>query len=77
MYFREVEDEHYKYWLKTYKEPTLQKNQLWILKSELIQAIGRARLLRYDCTVKLYASIPLEQAIICNYTSTRSVFIEL
>ncbi len=61
---QEVEDECFKYWLNTYKDPVLQKIQLWILKSELIQAVGRARLLRYDCTVKLYASIPLEQAVI-------------
>jgi len=27
-----------------------------------VQAVGRARLLRYDCTVKLYASVPLPQA---------------
>lgn len=62
MKFLEVEDECYKYWLHTYEEPHLRKIQLWLLKSELIQAVGRARLLRYDCTVKLYASIPLSQA---------------
>ena len=64
MRFQEVEDECFRYWLNTYKEPILRKIQLWILKSELIQAVGRARLLRYDCTVKLFASIPLEQAVI-------------
>lgn len=62
MKFMEIEDECYKYWLHTYEEPSLRKIQLWLLKSELIQAVGRARLLRYDCTVKLYASIPLNQA---------------
>jgi len=64
MRFSEVEDECFRYWLNTYKEPILRKIQLWILKSELIQAVGRARLLRCDCTVKLYASIPFEQAVI-------------
>ena len=62
MKFSEVEDDGFKYWLHTYEEPHLRKIQLWLLKSELIQAVGRARLLRYDCTVKLYASIPLSQA---------------
>lgn len=64
MRFMEVEDECYKYWLHTYEEPFLQRIQLWLMKSELIQAVGRARLLRYNCTVKLYASIPLPQAVI-------------
>ena len=62
MKFMEIEDECYQYWLHTYEEPDLRKIQLWLLKSELIQAVGRARLLRYNCTVKLYASIPLPQA---------------
>ena len=62
MKFLEVEDSCYKYWLHTYESPKLRQIQLWLMKSELIQAVGRARLLRYNCTVKLYASIPLEQA---------------
>ena len=64
MRYQEVEDERYKYWLHTYENPDLRAIQLYFLKSELIQAVGRARLLRYDCTVKLYASVPLSQAII-------------
>jgi len=48
----------------SYDNPELQKIQLWILKSELIQAVGRVRILKENCTVKLYASIPLPQAII-------------
>ena len=62
MRFSELTDDNYKYWLTTYDEPTLREIQLWLIKSELIQAVGRARLLRFDCTVKLYASIPLDQA---------------
>lgn len=62
MRFAEVTDSCCKYWLNTYDEPRLRSIQLWLLKSELIQAVGRARLLRFDCTVKLYASIPLAQA---------------
>ena len=63
MRFREVTDSCYKHWLNTYENPQLRDIQLWILKSELIQAIGRARLLRYGGTVKLYAGIPLDQAV--------------
>lgn len=62
MQFSEVEDECYKYWIHTYKNPDLREIQMYFIKSELIQAVGRARLLRYDCTVKLYASIPLPQS---------------
>ena len=64
MRFLEVEDVCYKYWLHTYENKNLQHIQLWLIKTELVQAVGRARLLRYNCTVKLFASIPLEQAVI-------------
>jgi len=64
MRYQEVEDKHYKYWLHTYESPDLREIQLYFLKSELVQAVGRARLLRYDCTVKLYSSVPLPQASI-------------
>ena len=64
MNFIEIDDGCYRYWLQFYESFALQKKQLWIIKSELIQAVGRARILREDCTVVLYASIPLPQAII-------------
>lgn len=64
MQFQEVVDEEHKYWLNTYENKILRNLQLYFLKSDLIQAVGRARLLRNDCTVKLYSSIPLPQAII-------------
>jgi len=60
----EIEDEEYRYWLHGYDNPELQKVQLWMLKSELVQAVGRAGIQKENCTVKLYASIPLPQAII-------------
>ena len=59
-----VEDECYKYWIHTYKSSDMREIQMYFIKSELIQAVGIARLLRYDCTVKLYASVPLPQAVI-------------
>ena len=59
MKFLEVEDECYKYWLHTYEKPVLRKIQLWILKAEFNQAVGRARLLIYKDIVNLCASIPL------------------
>lgn len=64
MQFLEVVDDEYKYWINTYKNEDLKNLQLYFIKSDLIQAVGRARLLRNDCTVKLYSCIPLSQAII-------------
>ena len=34
----------------------------WMISSQLEQAVGRARLLREDCTVIVYAGFPVEQA---------------
>ena len=64
MKFLEVENENYRFWLHTYKNAKLREIQLYFIESELVQAVGRARLLRYNCKVKLYASFPLPQAII-------------
>ena len=36
--------------------------QTWLLSSQLEQAVGRARLLREDCRVFVYAGFPVEQA---------------
>ena len=42
----------------------LRNIQFWMIESELIQAVGRARLLLEDCTVNLYSNFPLSQAIL-------------
>jgi hypothetical protein len=34
-----------------------------MIESELEQAVGRARLLRENCTVDLYSNFPLRQAV--------------
>lgn len=41
----------------------LRKFHFWMIESELEQAVGRARLLRYRCTVNLYSNFPLRQAV--------------
>ena len=48
---------------KTFSHPVLQKLHLETVEGELVQAVHRARLLRYDCTVNLYSNFPLLQAI--------------
>jgi hypothetical protein len=53
----------FEYYFTTYsKNLLLQEVQLHLIESELIQAIGRARVLRYDCTVIVLANLPIEGA---------------
>ena len=50
------------FYLNTYKNEVLQMIQTWLISSQLEQAVGRARLLREDCTVTVFAGFPVEQA---------------
>jgi len=52
----------FKFKITTFEDEDLRALHFWMLESELEQAVGRARLLRYDCTVHLYSNFPLEQA---------------
>lgn len=49
----------------TYSEENdiLRTFHLWMIESELEQAVGRARLLRCNCIVNLYSNFPLRQAV--------------
>ena len=58
-----IEHGGYSFSLNTFKDETLQMIQTWILSSQLEQAVGRARLLRNNCTVTVYAGFPVEQAV--------------
>lgn len=60
--FRRVEYDNKSFLITTYKEPLLQEIQLYQIHSEMEQAVGRARLLRNDCTVYLFSSFPCNQA---------------
>lgn len=48
--------------ITAYKEPVLQEVQLYSIESELEQCVGRARLLRQDCSVYVFSCFPCEQA---------------
>ena len=63
MYHQRVDYGNYNFSLNTFKESILQKIQMWILSSQLEQAVGRARLLRNNSTVTVYAGFPVEQAV--------------
>ena len=59
---QEVSHNGYKFKFMTYKDEVLRNIQFYIVEGELEQAVGRARLLRYDCTVHLFSNFPLRQA---------------
>ena len=46
----------------TYDDETLRNIQFYMINSEIEQAVGRARLLRCDCTVNLFSNFPIRQA---------------
>jgi hypothetical protein len=46
----------------TYTDDVLKNIQFWLIESELEQAVGRARLLRFDCSVNIFSNFPLRQA---------------
>lgn len=52
----------YRFPIMSYGTQKMQELLFYFLQSELEQAIGRARLLRYDCTVYLFSNFPCNQA---------------
>ena len=52
----------YEFCLNTFSDYRLKTVQLWMIESNLEQAVGRARLLRHDCTVTVFARFPIDQA---------------
>ena len=59
---RRVTYKGYSFLLTTYQNPLLREVQMYGLESELEQCVGRARLLREDCTVYVLSAFPCEQA---------------
>ena len=60
--YQPVEHNGYKFWFYTYKNELMRRIQFWMIESELEQSVGRARLLREDCTVYLFSDFPLPQS---------------
>lgn len=54
----------YEFYANSYRNDRLRTIQLWMLESLLEQAVGRARLLRFDCEVKVFARFPIDQATV-------------
>ena len=58
--YEEVERNGMAFWFNICSEdPRLRNLQLYLIESELIQAIGRARLLDNDCTVRVFSNLPI------------------
>lgn len=65
-HYKRIESSNYSFKIMTYNNKNYQKIVTYFLKSEIEQAVGRARLLRFDNTVYLYSGFPAEQAEIIN-----------
>lgn len=57
-----TEHNGYRFKFTTFSDADLRHIHLWMIESELEQAVGRARLLRNKCTVHLFSNFPLGQA---------------
>lgn len=62
MRYQEIEYNNCRFWFNAYDNKFLRDIQLWLINTELEQAVGRARLLRNNCTVYLYSNLPMKQA---------------
>lgn len=56
-----IQHNGYSFYLNTYDDLVLREIQSWMISSQLEQAVGRARLLRNDCTVMVFSGFPVEQ----------------
>lgn len=63
-YKQQIERNGYLFNFKTYHNKGLQELQFYFIEKDLVQLIGRARLLRYDSSVYVYSNYPLKQATI-------------
>lgn len=57
-----AEHNGYSFPIMTFQDLSMRNLQFYFLESELEQAIGRARLLRYPCKVYLFSNFPCRQA---------------
>jgi hypothetical protein len=63
MQYTKIKRNNFEFYFNTYSNDLLLREiQIYIIESELIQAIGRARLLRHDCTVIVLSNLPMQQA---------------
>ncbi len=59
---RQIKFGNYEFIFFSYEDVLMREIQNWLVSSELEQCIGRARLLREQCTVYVFSDFPAEQA---------------
>ncbi len=59
---RRIQYGNFDFRLNTFEDKIIRRIQLWLLSSQLEQAVGRARLLRENCTVTVFLGFLVEQA---------------
>lgn len=59
---RRTINEEFRFTMSSFEDRTIQEVQLYLIRSELEQCIGRARILRRSCMVFLFSSFPCSQA---------------
>ena len=58
-----VEHNGCRFKFSTFKDEGLRKIMMWMCETEILQAIGRARLaIEAGCTVNLFSNLPMLQA---------------
>lgn len=67
MSLQHISHNGYKTWFRTFEDENLRAVHFWMIESELEQAVGRARLPRYDCNVYVFSNFPLRQAKIRDF----------
>ncbi len=60
--YRPVIRNGYEFWFNTFDNELIREIQLWEIETELIQAIGRARAIREDCSVLVLSNYPIPGA---------------
>lgn len=65
---RYVEYGNHRFPFTTFENPHMQRIQLELIEAALVQAVGRARVLRNECVVELYSNLPLSFSILRNAT---------
>lgn len=63
MQYTKIKRNGFEFYFNTFSnDDILQEIQLYLIESELIQAVGRARILRNNCTVTVLSNLPLQGA---------------
>ncbi|KWX74832.1 hypothetical protein [Paenibacillus jilunlii] len=60
--YRLTERNGYEFWFNTFENELIREIQLWEIETELIQAVGRARAIRENCSVLILSNYPIPGA---------------